>query len=54
MNGVQAAVIGGSAMILLVLVLRLFLKSICRAGSFRRSGAQPLCGCCSPSPFRRA
>lgn len=29
MNGVQAAVFGGSAMILLVLALRLLLKSIC-------------------------
>lgn len=29
MNGVQAAIFGGSAMILMVLALRLFLKSIC-------------------------
>lgn len=34
MNGVQAAVIGGSAMILLVLVLRLFLKKYLPRGIF--------------------
>lgn len=53
MNGVQAAIFSGSAMILLVLALRLFLKKHLRAGSFRRSGAQPLCGCCFQSRFQR-
>lgn len=53
MNGVQAAIYGGSAMVLLVLVLRLLLKKYLRAGSFRRSGAQPLCGCCFRSRYQR-
>lgn len=52
MNGVQAAIFSGSAMILLVLALRLLLKNICRVEYFPCSGAQPLCGCCFRSRYQ--
>ena len=46
MNGVQAAIFGGSAMILMVLALRLFLKKHLPRGIF-----PALCGCCFRSRY---
>ena len=53
MKGVQAAVLGGSALILLILALRLTLKTICRTGCFRHSGASQPFVFCFRSRFRR-
>ena len=53
MNGVQAAIFSGSAMILLVLALRLLLKKHLPRGIFPVLWcAQPLCGCCFRSRYQ--
>ena len=60
MNSVQAAIFSGSAMILLALALRLFLKKhlprgirIAAASVARRSGVCARYGCCFQSRFQR-
>ena len=54
MTGLQAAILGGSALILLVLALRLGLQRHLPRRLSRRSGAQRLCASCCRCPSRRA